>query len=272
MPVTNYTSINGRVIGETVNGVPKVYMTDALGSVTGYRDGSGNIVNQYWYKPYGGVLAKQGAGADPSFMFGGYLNLNRSFAGHSARRRNYDDETGMWTTVDPLWPGEPPFGYAGSNPLTNFDPDGDYPYCPAGKPPKRRPPTPPWDSPDCKAAGAAALAALSGCFNKSDAATLALVMQCIAYGESNCSKIDNSDPVFGLYQLDCTQYNACAPKGCPPCGKKGPDDSCGIFQHGCNTTAAVSYIAWLFDTFSGDSLGDVILPGFRRVSLPASKS
>jgi YD repeat-containing protein len=35
MGVTNYDTINGRIVGENTNGVQTDYMRDALGSVTG---------------------------------------------------------------------------------------------------------------------------------------------------------------------------------------------------------------------------------------------
>ena len=35
MPVTNYHTVNGEIIGETTSGVRTDYLVDALGSVTG---------------------------------------------------------------------------------------------------------------------------------------------------------------------------------------------------------------------------------------------
>ena len=88
--MTYFTTAYNQVISESVNGVVKDYMTDAIGSVVGYRDASGNIENEYWYKPYGSVLAKTGSGEDPSFMFvggPGYMEIGRSFATNSVRSR-----------------------------------------------------------------------------------------------------------------------------------------------------------------------------------------
>ena len=65
MPVTNYHTVNGQIIGETTAGVRTDYMVDALGSVTGTVNQSGQVVNTYRYKPYGALLAKTGTGADP---------------------------------------------------------------------------------------------------------------------------------------------------------------------------------------------------------------
>ena len=68
MAVTNYHTINGRIIGETTAGLPRVdYLTDALGSVTATVNQSAQVVNTYVYTPSGATLAKTGTGADPAF-------------------------------------------------------------------------------------------------------------------------------------------------------------------------------------------------------------
>ena len=51
MAVTNYHTVNGRVIGETTGGVRTDYMRDALGSVTGTTV-AGVVQNTYRYQPY----------------------------------------------------------------------------------------------------------------------------------------------------------------------------------------------------------------------------
>jgi hypothetical protein len=58
MPVTEYHTVNGRIIGETTGGVQTDYIRDALGSVTATADSSANVVNTYVYKPYGALLAR----------------------------------------------------------------------------------------------------------------------------------------------------------------------------------------------------------------------
>jgi hypothetical protein len=54
MAVTNYHTVNGRILGETTGGIRTDYLTDALGSVTATVNPSGQVVNRYTYKPYGG--------------------------------------------------------------------------------------------------------------------------------------------------------------------------------------------------------------------------
>ena len=68
MPVTNYYTVNGEIIGERTAGSPRVdYLTDALSSVAATVNQSAQVVNTYRYKPYGALLAKTGTGPDPAF-------------------------------------------------------------------------------------------------------------------------------------------------------------------------------------------------------------
>jgi|GEM_PF-6249033 len=82
-------------------------------------------------------------------------------------------------------------------------------------------------------------------------------MLCIAYGESDCNPNDVSGPDYGLFDLDCGQYNACRPLNCPPCGSHGPDKGCGIFQKNCTSEAFANYIANQIHKF-GETLGQAI--------------
>jgi hypothetical protein len=65
MPVTNYHTVQGRILGESTSGVRTDYLTDALGSVTATVNSAQAVVNTYRYKPYGEQLAKTGSGTDP---------------------------------------------------------------------------------------------------------------------------------------------------------------------------------------------------------------
>jgi len=129
MAVTSYVSMDGMLIGEITGGVMRNYGTDALGSVVDTAS-NGVVENTYRYKPYGGTLAKTGTAADPSFLWNGgsgYRATTLSNSGFYVRRRHFSDGTGQWTTVDPLWPFQPPFGYVGSNPLSRIDRSGQWP-------------------------------------------------------------------------------------------------------------------------------------------------
>src|SRR5687768_3027800 len=105
MPITNYYSENGELVGEKVGTNARVdYLTDALGNVTATLNQSGQIVNTYRYKPYGAQLAKTGAGADPAFRWvgaEGYRQTSKKYSDVYVRARHYDEREGRWSTNDP---------------------------------------------------------------------------------------------------------------------------------------------------------------------------
>ncbi|HAP39574.1 MAG TPA: hypothetical protein DCQ94_07425 [Nitrospira sp.] len=127
MPVTNYHTLNGRIRGETTNGVRTNYLSDALGSVTATASATSQIQNQYRNRPFGARQSKSGNAADPRFQWNGtrgYLGSDRSNSSHYVRARTYDRVAGRWTTVDPAWPIESRYGYVTANPATATDPSG----------------------------------------------------------------------------------------------------------------------------------------------------
>lgn len=127
MPVTNYHTVNGMIIGETTSGVRRGYLPDALGSVVATVDDNGSIENTYRYKPYGSLLAKTGTAADPRFMWTGAigsLSCPLAWSDQYNQARHYGCESGCFTSVDTLWPGEDTYMYAKGNPVTQSDPDG----------------------------------------------------------------------------------------------------------------------------------------------------
>ncbi len=126
MAVTNYVTIDGMLIGEYTNGVMRNYGTDSLGSVV-TTSLNGVAENTYRYKPYGGLLAKTGTAADPSFLWNGgsgYRATTLPDTSHYARRRHYTSTGAQWTTCDPLWPFEASYGYVAGNPANATDPSG----------------------------------------------------------------------------------------------------------------------------------------------------
>src|SRR5580700_2929376 len=94
MPVTNYHTVDGEIIGETTAGSPRVdYLTDALGSVTATVNQSAQVVNTYRYKPFGAQLAKTGTGSDPAFGWVGeygYRPTTNKFSDFYVVFRHYD--------------------------------------------------------------------------------------------------------------------------------------------------------------------------------------
>jgi len=130
MPVTNYYTVNGQLIGESTNGVRTQYIRDALGSVIATTDGAGNIQNTYRYTPYGGTTYKTGTAPDPKFLFAGTWGGRQTGRAHSEeywRARHRSEPETTWTTVDPVWPVQLPYGYVSGSPIGRVDPNGlDY--------------------------------------------------------------------------------------------------------------------------------------------------
>lgn len=140
MPVTNYYTVNGEIIGEKTTGSPRIdYLTDALGSVTATVDQNAQVVNTYRYKPSGAQLAKTGVGSDPANRWvgvHGYRQTGRQYSDVYVRARHYDTTTGRWTTKDPLGLSRVSgiYHYANSNPILRIDTTGLFscrlPNCP----------------------------------------------------------------------------------------------------------------------------------------------
>lgn len=128
MGAINYYTVDGEILGEECNGVRTDYATDALGSVVGTVNQDCEVVNQYWYKPYGGLLSKLSIGADPRFLWvgtSGYRNDRIVYV----RQRHYFSEIGTWISRDRLWPRFHPIVYVNSNPVVFVDPTGAAPQC-----------------------------------------------------------------------------------------------------------------------------------------------
>jgi len=124
MPKTSYISTHGTIWGEISDaGVTRSYGHDALGSVTETFTADA-IECTYRYKPYGGSLAKTGSATDPSFLWNGgsgYRNTKLQSADFYVLHRHYAMASCGWTTVDPTWPQEPPYGYAAARPTIFLD-------------------------------------------------------------------------------------------------------------------------------------------------------
>ncbi|RYG99827.1 MAG: hypothetical protein EON58_02545 [Alphaproteobacteria bacterium] len=127
MPVVNYHVANGRLRGQTTSGVRTDYLTDALGSVTATVTATATVENTYRYKPYGDRLSKTGTGVDPRFLWTGDTGSRTTGAAKVEqynRARHYGNRSGMWTSLDPLWPVEKAYAYVRGNPTTWTDPSG----------------------------------------------------------------------------------------------------------------------------------------------------
>jgi RHS repeat-associated protein len=130
MPVTDYYSVNGEIIGEHTVGQSRLdYVTDGLRSVIANVDQTLTVKSTGRYKPSGADLAT--TGTQPAFGFTGSAGSRRTGLPHSDlyRLRHLGSTEGRRTTPDPVWPFEPPYTYAGANPTTYTDPTGLSPAC-----------------------------------------------------------------------------------------------------------------------------------------------
>jgi RHS repeat-associated protein len=104
------------MISEVTDGVILDYVPDALGSIHSVIDQDANVVKTMRYKPYGEVLSRSGTIADRHYQWVGSYGYRATFApssSHYVRARHYSATAGSWTTVDPLVPRQPAFGYVG---------------------------------------------------------------------------------------------------------------------------------------------------------------
>ena len=113
---------NGNVLAEYVNGAwnrtyyqgnlltgfidkdgnEYFYNADSLGTTIRVTGIDGSAVNSYTYDPWGNVLNST-EGIDNDFTFvGGYGLMQNDSGTYFVRARNYDAETGRWTSPDPI--------------------------------------------------------------------------------------------------------------------------------------------------------------------------
>jgi len=239
MPVTNYYSVEGEIIGEATGGVRTDYLTDALGSVTGTVNQSASVVNTYRYKPYGATLAKTGTGADPIFGWvgsQGYAGTGKAHSEVYVRARHYSSTSGRWTTKDPLgfdggdWNL---YRYVGNSAVDLVDYFGLQPQLgkPKSKHPGRRPPSqkqPRYPVSPGQIVGPAKNI-LSGCFGSKDGALLAEAFDCLAFGESTRNAYDQSGMPFGLFNIGTKDFQACQDRPKDKKGKKLPTKCTGNY-------------------------------------------
>lgn len=127
MPVVNYHTVNGQMVGQSTGTTFTQYLTDALGSVTATVNGK-RVTNTYRYKPYGERLSKTGSGPDPDFQWTGDTGsrvTGRTRAEQYNRARHYGTNQASWTSVDDSWPDESPYIYTDMNPTGFVDPLGN---------------------------------------------------------------------------------------------------------------------------------------------------
>ncbi len=122
--VTN--TVHG-MIAEKRGGSRRLHRHDPLGSTIGLVNDAGTTTDTYTYWPYGTLQASTGSTQQPWKFIGKYGYYTDSATHNYVRARKYRKDLGRWLTVDPLWPEESAYGYAGSSPITWTDPSGYLP-------------------------------------------------------------------------------------------------------------------------------------------------
>jgi hypothetical protein len=117
MAVRNYLSVDGEILGQNDLGVSNssvMYVRDGLGSVSSTVNSTGTVLNTYNYKPFGDWGRSSGSAPDPRFLWVGTYGYRRSdsprWSAYYVRARHYASADAAWTTIDPLWPSEMPYG------------------------------------------------------------------------------------------------------------------------------------------------------------------
>jgi RHS repeat-associated protein len=130
MPVTNYYTVDGQMIGYKTAAGRKDFLTDSLGSVTAEVDSTGATKTfDGRYKPYGGDLSSTGARGSYGWVgTWGYRETGLTASSHYVRARHYSKVYGTWLTADSIWPKEPSYGYVRGMVLQGIDKKGLSPY------------------------------------------------------------------------------------------------------------------------------------------------
>ena len=112
------------IFGRTAGGGTNFLHKDALGSVTLLTDGSGGVVNRYFYEPFGQTTVA--GGAENPFQFTGRENDETGL--YYYRARYYDPILGRFLSENPIgFSGGDAnlYAYVGNNPTNFIDPEGE---------------------------------------------------------------------------------------------------------------------------------------------------
>jgi hypothetical protein len=128
MAVKNYYTVNGKIRGQHVQGESdgKDYMLDASGNVVGVYQGDYMYANAA-YDGFGNVLDSWNMSTFTNFTWGGghgYRQTGLAYSSVYVRARHYSNMDAAWTTRDPLWPSEMPYGYVNGRVPGGVDPSG----------------------------------------------------------------------------------------------------------------------------------------------------
>jgi hypothetical protein len=126
LAVTNFDTINGKIMGQHATAVDGAYFLDPLGSVVAAKVNKSAVVNTT-YTPLGGGSAP--AGVTFGWVGGwGYRRTNGPSGLDHVRRRHMPEQENRWFSLDPLWPLQLPYTYCFGDPLGYADPSGLDPW------------------------------------------------------------------------------------------------------------------------------------------------
>jgi hypothetical protein len=129
MAVKNFYTVNGKIRGQQVVGAVdgQDYMLDASGNVVGVYQGDYMYANAA-YDGFGNVLDSWNMSTFTNFTWGegyGYRQTGLAYSSVYVRARHYSNMDAGWTTRDPLWPSEMPYGYVHGRVPGSVDPSGE---------------------------------------------------------------------------------------------------------------------------------------------------
>jgi len=124
-----YGTAFGGVISENRGGVVSVYVPDTLGNTIGLINSAGTLTDRWTYWPFGETNARTGTNATPLTFLGiiGYFQDVASKLLY-VRARHLRVDLARWLTVDPKWPNQRAYVYAGDRPAKYADPSGLWPW------------------------------------------------------------------------------------------------------------------------------------------------
>jgi RHS repeat-associated protein len=126
--IAHYTTeptLYGRVISQDRGGDVRHYKYDGQGNTVALTDNSGNVTDTRKYSAFGEVTESSGT-TDIVFLFGGQSGYQTCTRGLSIRRRQYNQLSGRWSSLDPLITvaSQNLYCFVINNPVNFEDPSG----------------------------------------------------------------------------------------------------------------------------------------------------
>ena len=125
----------GRAVTTRAGWAMRYYTTDHLGSTRLITDGSGAIIRQYDYLPYGEKCYNTGLAfgysGNTDYLYCGKEWLEFFGIDWYDSKYRYLSTEGIFTSIDPLaekYPGISPYAYCAGNPVETVDEDGEMPH------------------------------------------------------------------------------------------------------------------------------------------------